>query len=117
MGCRWVTIAGRRVRVGPVEPTLPVVKVAELSPAERLRALGLFFAAGSPTVTVEELAQATIRLFDHGEMGWLAEAKFKPADLPIYHYITEAEAEAIKTGEITPQLIARLFEPHEPVMN
>ena len=116
MGCKWVTIDGRRQRIGPVEPTLPVVEVKVLSPAERLRALGLFYAAGSPTVTLEELRQATIRLFNHGEMGWLVEARFKPGDLPIYHYVSDEEAELIRSGEITPALIAHLFEPVEPVM-
>jgi len=104
------------MRIGPVTPAPPVVKVGEVSPAARLRALGLFYAAGSPTVTLEELSEATIRVFEHGEMGYLVEAKFKPGDQPIYHYVTAEEAESIKTGEITPELIAHLFEPAEPVM-
>lgn len=116
MGCRWETIAGRRVRIGPVTPAPPVERVAEISPAERLRALGLFYAAGSPQVTVEELKEATIRVFKHGEMGYLAEARFKPGDAPIYHYVSAEEAELIRTGEIPPELIAKLFEPAEPVM-
>ena len=114
--CSVAYIRGRYYRVGPVGPSVPVSPVVEISPAERLRALGLFYAAGSPTVTLEELSEATIRVFKHGEMGYLVEARFKPTAQPIYHYISAEEAESILTGNIAPELIAHLFEPAEPVM-
>jgi len=108
--------AGKLVRKERVGAAVAVEQVAALSPAERLGALGLFFASGSPTITIEELQKATIRVFKNAEMGYLVEAKLTPTAQPIYHYVSDEEAEVIKAGEITPEQIAHMFEPAEPVM-
>ena len=116
MGCRWETIEGRRVRVGPVEAIPPPEVITVQSVQERLSALGLVYAGHSAGFTIEELWQATIRVFKLAETGYLAEARFKPGDLPIYHYVSEEEAKSIEVGEFSPELIVKLFEPTEPVM-
>lgn len=114
MPCRWVTIEGRRVRVGPVDR--PVVARPEpvLSPRERLEKLGLFYAFGSPEISIEELRDAIIRVWHDPEKGYMVEARLSPRKPPIYHYVSADEARQLESGEYPPDLIARLFTPTEP---
>lgn len=109
-------VHGVMIRYCAVEAIPPPLVITVKSVQERLSALGLVYAGHSPGFTIEELWQATIRVFKLAETGYLAEARFKPGDLPIYHYVSEEEAESIKTGEFSPELIVTLFTRQEPVM-
>jgi len=106
-------VEGRRVRVGAVGPAVTPESVAVISPKARLEALGLVYASGSPRVTIEELAEATIKVWRHPEQGYMAEARFRPSSPPIYHRITDDEARLLEIGKPPPELIAHLFEPEE----
>lgn len=53
----------------------------------------------------------TIRLGHDVETGWFSEARVTPRALPIYHRLSDAEAMAILTEQISPELHDRLFTP------
>lgn len=114
MGCVWKTIEGRRVRVGLAAPARIPKSVLVMSVRERLEALGLVYAAASPRITIEELRDATIRVWKDPEIGYMAEARLSPTAPPIYRRLTDEEARLIEAGKTPPELIARLFQPESP---
>lgn len=116
MGCRWITVRGRRQRIGPTTPIEAPFELSELSISLRLAALGLVLAMHSPGYTIEELKDAIIRLWRRGEGGDLAEVRIKPGDPPIYHVVTPDQAKMIESGEVPPELIADLVTPAEPAV-
>lgn len=92
-----------------------VTSTAALSPAQRLEALGLVYAAHSPGVSIEELRDASIRVWRDDEKGYFAEARFKPGAPPIYTSLTPEQARNLEGPEPDPSLIAMVFERKEPV--
>lgn len=115
MGCKYVFYKGRAYRVSRVTPITPVINIGATQPKLRLAMLGLNLAVGSPTVTIEELEHATIRVFDKGELGFLAEAKFSPDGQPIYHYVDPDLADRIINNTLSPAEIAHLFQIDPPI--
>ena len=74
MPCKWVTVRGRRVKIGgSVTAATATMQMATLAPSLRLAELGLLYASGSPTVTLEELRDAVVRVWWNEERGWFAE--------------------------------------------
>lgn len=116
MGCRWITVAGRRQRVGAVTPVAAPSTSLELGLALLMLTLGLGVASHSPGYTIEELKDAIVRLWRREEGRPLAEVRIRPGAPPIYHEVTEEQAGLIETGEITPELIADLCTPTEPAI-
>lgn len=115
MGCRWTTIAGKRVRLGPIEAARPIERVKEESVRDRMAALGLVVVSASPELTIDDLRDAILRLWLSPETGYLMEARITPGAVPIYHAISQLEATAWEAGAPTPEFIARMFTPVEPV--
>jgi len=116
MPCKWVTIAGKHVKLGgKVGVATMTTQTGVLSPALRLAALGLIYASHSPRVTVEELRDAVIRVWRDEEKGYFAEARFKPGAPPIYTALTAEQAHNLEGPEPDPSLIALVFERREPV--
>ncbi|KPJ52073.1 MAG: hypothetical protein AMJ37_03605 [Dehalococcoidia bacterium DG_18] len=116
MPCRWVTIAGKRVRLaGPVGAATAVTQTGIVSPALRLAALGLIYASHSPGVSIEQLRKAVIRVWWNEERGYFAEARFWPGATPIYTALTPEQAHNLEGPEPDPSLIAMVFERKEPV--
>jgi hypothetical protein len=116
MPCRWVTIAGKHVKLGGVitAPTTST-QTGILSPALRLAALGLVYVSHSPGYTIEELQDAVIRVWRDDEKGYFAEARFRPGAPPIYTSLTFEQAQNLIGPEPDPHLIAMVFDRKEPV--
>jgi len=104
-----------RLRGGKVGPPTETTQTASLSPALRLAALGLLYAAASPRITIEELRDAIIRVWHDEEKGYFAEARFSPGAPPIYTPLTPEQAHNLEGPEPDPSLIALVFERREPV--
>lgn len=116
MPCKWVTIRGKRVKLGGgVGAPTQTTQTAILSPALRLAALGLLYAAHSPRVTTEELKDAVLRVWWNEERGYFAEARFTPKSPPIYSALTRDQAKNLEGPEPDPSLIAMAFQRTEPV--
>jgi hypothetical protein len=103
------------MRVGAVGAASPVIISGSMSPSLRLAVLGLSLATGSASFTIEELADSVIRVYNHGEMGYLAEARLKPDAMPVYHYVSKEMAERIQNSTLSPADIAHLFTKDDPV--
>jgi hypothetical protein len=116
MGCRWITVKGKRTRVGATTPVAAPLAITELSIELRLASLGLGLATHSPGYTIEELKDAIIRLWKREEGGDLAEVRMRPGAPPIYHVVTPEQAKSIESGDITPELIADLVTSTEPTV-
>lgn len=116
MPCRWITVKGRRVKLGGnVGPATMTVTTAILSPALRLAALGLVYVSHSPRVSIEQLRKAIIRVWRDDEKGYFAEARFWPGAAPIYTALTPEQARNLEGPEPDPSLIAMCFDRREPV--
>lgn len=116
MPCRWVTIAGKHVRLGGrVGAATMTTQMAVLSPALRLAALGLIYVSHSPRVSIEQLRRAVLRVFWNEERGYFAEARFTPESPPIYTALTPEQARNLEGPEPDPSLIAMVFDKREPV--
>jgi hypothetical protein len=116
MPCRLVTIAGQHIRLGgPVGPATVTTQTAIVAPALRLAALGLIYASHSPGVSIEQLREATIRIWWDEEKGYFAEARFWPGAAPIYTALTPEQARNLEGPESDPSLIAMCFDKKEPV--
>jgi hypothetical protein len=111
MGCRWKTRGGKRMRAAPVEGPRSIVSMLTFNVLNFLTSLAITFVHASPALTIEELREATLRLWKDPELGYFVEARFKPGAPPIYHSITTAEATALEAGRPTPDFIARMFHP------
>jgi len=103
------------MRVGRVGGALSVQSMGFVLPALVLATLNLRVAQGSASFTIEELADSIIRVFDHGEMGFLAEARLTPESMPIYHYVDKELAERIVNETLSPADIAHLLTKDDPV--
>lgn len=117
MGCEWVTIAGRRMRVSAVEWPRRQEIIKMESVRERMAKLGLEVVSASPELTIDDLRDAVLRLWKDPETGYMMEARMTPGAAPIYHSISQLEATAWEAGTPTPEFIARMFTPVEPVDN
>lgn len=116
MPCRWVTVRGKHVKLtGPVGAASTLTQTGALLPELRLAELGLVYASHSPGVSLEELRDATIRIWRDEEKGYFAEARFSPGSPPIYTALTREQALNLEGPEPNPSLIAMVFERREPV--
>jgi len=117
MGCGWITVGGKHIRIaGGVSQPTQQHAAGLLLPSLRLAALGLLYASGSPTVSIEELRDAIIRIWRDEEKGYFAEARFSPGAPPIYTMLTAEQAQNLLGPEADPHLIAMVFERKEPLM-
>jgi len=114
MGCRWITVKGKRVRTAPVGAADQSISLKFANLDELLAFAGISSVSGSPTFTAEDLKHATIRIWKTPEKGYFSEARFTPSSLPIYHSISQAEATLWETDNPTPHMIAHAFERTEP---
>jgi hypothetical protein len=116
MPCRWVTVAGRHVRLtGPVGAATAVSQIAGISAAIIAGALAQVAIFRSPRVTPEEAREASIRVWRDEERGFFAEARLRPGDPPVYTSLTPEQATKLRGPEPDPSLIAELFKRMEPV--
>jgi len=90
--------------------TIPIAKV---SVWQRMKRLFLGWISGSPIYTIDELKDATIKLWHDVESGWMSEARIRPSALPIYHSVSDEVAMAILKDELTPEMMAELLTPDE----
>ena len=116
MPCKWVTIAGRRVKLGGrVGAATTVTQIAGISAAVIAGALAQIAIFRSPRVTPEEAREASIRVWRDEEKGYFAEARLHPGDPPVYTALTLEQAHNLQGPEPDPSLIALVFERKEPV--
>jgi len=114
MGCRWITIRGRRVRVGPAAPAR-LASLEELGDIlDLLSVAGVKFVRLSPEVPIEELENPVLRIWLDPETGYMVEVRSGPAAPPIYHHITADEARSLQIRRPSRELLERLFSPEEP---
>jgi len=111
MGCRWKTQGGKRVRAAPVEGPRSIASIFSINVLSLLTSLAITFVHASPALTIEELREATLRIWRDEELGYFIEARLTPASPPIYHTITPAEATALEAGRPTQEFIAHMFHP------
>lgn len=115
MPCRWVTAAGRRVRltgtVGAATMTTQIAAVTAAVIAGAIISVEIFH---SPRVTPEEAREAGIRIWWNEERGYFAEARLHPHDPPIYTALTRDQARNLEGPEPDPSLIALVFNRREP---
>lgn len=79
-----------------------------------LAKIGLKFPRTISTILkLAGLSPGTITLFHDIESGWLVAARKTPADLPVYHYVDDATAVTILSGELTHELEDKLMTPDE----
>lgn len=115
--CVWKTVAGKRVRFGPVAGPIHLEALKRENVRERMAALGLVVVSASPELTIDDLRDAVLTLWLDPEKGYLMEARIKPGATPIYHSIGQLEATAWEAGAPTPEFIARMFTRVEPALN
>lgn len=117
MGCRWTTVRGKRVRMGPAGPAVISAQLTIPTIASLMSGIGIEFLAFSPEVHIDELRNAVLRLWLDPEKGYMVEARMTPKAPPIYHSISQLEATSLESGRPTPELLARLLHRDEPVDN
>lgn len=116
MPCRWVTAAGRHVRLtGPVGAATTVTQIAGISAAIIAGALAQVAIFRSPRVTPEEAREASLRVWRDEEKGYFAEARLHPDDPPVYTALTPEQATNLRGPEPDTSLIALVFHEREPV--
>ena len=116
MPCKWVTIAGRHVKLGGrVGAPTTVAQIAGISAAMIAGALAQVAIFRSPRVTPEEAREASVRVWLDEEKGYFAEARLRPGDPPIYTALTPEQATNLRGPEPDPSLIAKVFERKEPL--
>jgi len=109
MGCRWKTVGGKRVREDRVSGPVSMNLLASFSIGDLLAEIKARMISGSPTVTAEELRDATFRLFLNPETGYWLEIRRGPGFPPAYQNITQAEATRLEAHRPEPSFIARMF--------
>lgn len=115
MPCRWVTIKGRRVKLGGrVGAPTAVIQIAAVTAAVISGALAQIAIFHSPRITPEEARDAGVRVWFDEEKGYFAEARLRPGATPIYTALTPEQATNLKGPVPDPALVARLFERKEP---
>lgn len=116
MPCRWVTIAGKHVKLpGPIRGPTTVAQVAGITAAVVAAALAAVEVYRSPRITPEEAKEAFVRVWWDEEKGYFAEARLHPGDPPTYTALTPEQATNLRGPDPDPSLIALLFQPKEPV--
>ena len=109
MGCSWKSIKGRRVRSGPVSSPVGSMAIGLAQIRDIMGMLGLTQVSASPGYTIEDLNEATVRIWLDQEKGYALEAKFNALAPPIIHYISQADANLWEIGRPRPEMIARAF--------
>lgn len=116
MPCRWVTVAGRHVRLtGRVGAATTVTQIAAVTAAMIAGALAQVAIFRSPRITPEEAREASVRVWRDEEKGYFAEARLHPGDPPIYTALTPEQARNLEGPEPDPSLIAMVLSVKESV--
>lgn len=69
--------------------------------------------ARTTTLVAEQagMSPGVIRLWADAELGWMAEARERPGAPPVYHYVSDEVARAIKTRTLAKQQELELMTP------
>jgi len=65
----------------------------------------------NPLGMITGLSPGIIKVWHHGESGWMAEARERPGAPPVYRAVTDEVAMAILKREVTPELEKVLLTP------
>lgn len=116
MGCEWRTVQGKRIRVGVAGPARAATMLGTMNLSSLMSGLGISLMIMSPVVTIDELRDATFRLWRDPEIGYIVEFRMTPGATPHYHTVNQLEATMLEAGTPTKELIGRLLHrPEIPV--
>lgn len=113
MGCEYRTVDGKRIRVGRVGPSRAATMLGTMDLSSLMSRLGISLMIMSPAVTIDELKDATFRLWRDPEIGYVVEFRMTPGAVPHYHTINQLDATALESGTASKELIGRLLHTPE----
>lgn len=115
MGCRWRTVRGKRERTGLAGDPLSALSILQISVAGIMLGLNLSVVSGSPSLTIDELRDATVRIWKDPEKGYFTEAHYHRRSPPLIRPITPATASAWLVKRPTSAMIAHAFMLYPPI--
>jgi len=102
------------MRVGPVGSSVNALSLSVIGVVGVMTIMKMLSVKGSAEFTLEELREATVRIWRDPEKGYFTEARFAPKSPPIYRPISPVEASAWQIERPTSAMIAHAFQVYEP---
>jgi len=89
------------------------MQIGTMSLPSLMARLGISLMLMSPAVSIDELRDATFRLWRDPEIGYIVEFRMTPGATPHYHTVNQLEATMLEAGTPSETLIGRLLHPPE----